>query len=882
MTDNIKIYKCFIGSPCDTEKERNACDRVFSEVNNTLGEHFNFRIESKKWEKDVYPDFGKDSQEVINQQIGNEYDIFVGIMWNRFGMPTERAESGTEEEFLLAYKRWEQNNDLNILFYFNVELINPNDLDIDQFLKVKEFKDKVKNLGGLYHEYNGVAEFEHDFKVHIQKVLLKKKDCSISEAVQDTIIEKIQLDNNKLIELFGSRLKMALRTYSSQPIFWVDPVLSKSNEILQNPDEEIDNTMLIPDIYKTRNSYIIKAPPQFGLTCLSHFIIKDAHEQLAIIGLYLDANTFKSNSIDKAIKKELDALNVSIECVSFIVLDSWNNTEVDFMRMLKKISDQYKKIPLIVMQSIDDTQFHGAKQDISIERDFEILHLLALPRNHVRKFVTAYNNTNQIGDEDVVLAKVVSDLDILNIHRTPINCITLLKVSEKYFDESPVNRTKMLEMVLFLLFNLDGIPTYKSKPDLKDCEYVLGRFCENMIKRDKYRFTRDEFIKDIKTFCKERLIELEIDLVFDVLYQNNIIIGRESEYVFRFSYWIFYFAAHRMHNNEEFANYIFTEKKYISFPEIIEFYTGIDRNREDALVILIKDIKEACDIVSEKVGLPDEMNPYRLMKWHPSDENINDFQKEVGDDVQQSKLPTELKDRYADRNYDPNKPYNQSVRTILNDYSLAVLMQKIKACSVALRNSDYVSPEIKRELLSEIIRSWEQLSKVLLALSPLLAKNGYAAFEGAGFILNGSWGNTFEERLIRIIKSSPTNVVGIFKDYLYSNKMGPLLFDNFIAESNPLRKHAIALFLVFERPNGWKSHIEEYISSIHKNSFYLYNIFIVLKSQYKYSFASYKELGEMKYLIKMGIAKHKLGIKRPGKEAIKKVSDNVIPFRKEE
>ena len=165
-------------------------------------------------------------------------------------------------------------------------------------------------------------------------------------------------------------------------------------------------------------------------------------------------------------------LDVSIDCINFIILDSWSNYEVDSMRMLKKIAEGYKSIPLIVMQRIDETKYKTPDDNISIDREFDVLHLLALPRGHVRKVVSAYNDIKQIGDEDKVVSKVVSDLDVLNIHRTPFNCITLLKVSEKYFDESPVNRTKMLEMVLFLLFNIDEIPTYKSKPDLKDCEYV--------------------------------------------------------------------------------------------------------------------------------------------------------------------------------------------------------------------------------------------------------------------------------------------------------------------------------------------------------------------------------------------------------------------------
>ncbi len=866
-----KIYKCFIASPSDTSKEREICDKVFMEINSTIGESMNFRVESRKWEQDVFPAFGIDSQDVINNQIGSDFNIFVGIMWKKFGTPTNRADSGTEEEFINAHKQWEQNKDIDLMLYFNKEAPELDDIDTEQLEKVREFSKKVAGLGGLYYVYNGAAQFETDFKKHIQKVLLNKVNC---------IGKPVDLNENlKIKEIFQSRFNSSLQTYSSQPIFWVDPILSKSDELLPNPDEDKENIVDVSVLFNNPQTTIIKAPPQFGLTSLSHFLIKEAYNKNSFLGLYLDASTFKSHSIDKYIKNELKQLDVTIDCINFIILDSWSNYEVDSIRMLKKLAEGYKNIPLIVMQRIDETKYKTVDENISIDREFEVLHLLALSRGNVRKVVSAYNNAKQIGDEDKVLSKVVSDLDVLNIHRTPFNCITLLKVSEKYFDESPVNRTKMLEMVLFLLFNMDEIPTYKSKPDLKDCEYVLGRFCEMMIKECNYYFTRDYFTKELRGFCSEKLIDLEIDLVFDILFQNNIIVSRNTEFTFRFSYWIFYFAAQRMHSDKSFAQYIFDNEVYISFPELIEFYTGIDRNRDDALKVLIKDLKNTCDTVENKVGLPADMNPFDSIKWKPSDESIEVIKAEIGENVNKSKLPVEVKDKYADRSYDQTKAYNQTVQTVMQEYSLIVLMQKIRASSVALRNSDYVSPEIKKELLSEILRSWEQVSKVLIAMSPILATRGYAAFEGQGFILAGDWGDSFEQRFNRVIQSIPTNIVAIFKDYLFSSKMGPLLYDNLKNETNSIRKHELALFLVLERPNGWKEQISSYITSIHKNSFYLFGIFNALRSQYKYSFASSKELSEMEYLIKMGLAKHQKGIKSPGIQAIKNISDKILPKR---
>src|SRR5690606_27841077 len=205
--------------------------------------------------------------------------------------------------------------------------------------------------------------------------------------------------------------------------------------------------------------------------------------------------------------------------------------------------------------------------------------------------------------------------------------------------------------------------------------------------------------------------------VFDVLFLNHIIVKQEFDYGFRSSFWIYYFAAKRMHNDETFAKYIFTSKKYSSFPEIIEFYTGIDRNKLDALETLTKDIKETCDIVNAKVRLTGNMNIFSGIQWKPTEEQIQSAQTQLSENVINSGLPEHIKDQHADRSYNQIKPYNQSIQAFFAEYSLHNLMQNIRASSRALRNSDYVKPEAKREMLAEILRSWEQISNVLLALT---------------------------------------------------------------------------------------------------------------------------------------------------------------------
>ena len=108
MSDPMLKIKVFASSPCDVSYERQQLGKVFEKLNRTLGREKNIHLELVTWETHTQPSMGR-PQGVINKQIGT-YDIFIGIMWKRFGTPTGKAESGTEEEFQLAYEGWKNNN----------------------------------------------------------------------------------------------------------------------------------------------------------------------------------------------------------------------------------------------------------------------------------------------------------------------------------------------------------------------------------------------------------------------------------------------------------------------------------------------------------------------------------------------------------------------------------------------------------------------------------------------------------------------------------------------------------------------------------------------------------------------------------------------------
>lgn len=870
----LKVYKCFISSPGDCSVERESCEKIVDDINLGLATHLGIRLETFMWENDVLQDIGKNPQDIIDPFIkASQYDVFIGIMKNRFGTPTQKFGSGTEHEFKDALLRKNKSTDSipRILFFFGKEPVDPDNFDFEQYAKVKEFKAKI-SYNGLYTDFISLDNFKDKLKNQLELFLQEQSPLdSPSDKIKevDVILKRMESDLNE-----------SLKTYNEKSPLWIEPIISTKREVPNTPNKNKENQIKIDLIINDPQDLIIKAPSEFGLTSLAHFLKQEAWKNGKVF-LYIDTKMTKRHKVLKDIKREAEAYffknMTDIDC---ILLDSVCFEESGKMQLLKNVCEEFIDIPIVIFNTLDNNFFLKSTDDdkVKISRNFTSYYLLPLPQNEVRKLVVSYSRIKSLKENhDVILSKVTKDLEILNMHRTAKNCISILKATSKIgSDYSPVNRTKLLETILTTIFEEYEIPTYHDKkPDVKDCSFVLGYFCELLLLRNDFEFTRDFFKREIKQFCEENFIELDVNYLLQVLIDNSIFSenASESKLYFRNSYWVFYFIAQRMNMNNEFLNSVYEGKKYIDFPEIIEFYTGIDRNKEDALNILNSDLKETLKDVRSKVNLPSDLNPYRAIKWNPKKEALEKIEANIGKNILSSGLPDEVKDKYDDKNYNQIRPYNQVISSVIREYSFLILMRQITATSRALRNSDFVKPAIKKELLDNIIQAWNEISKLLIALSPLLADRGSIAFQGAYFILDEEgfrFTNPIEKRKA-VLLAVPTNVVKIFKDDLFSSKMGPLIISKANNEANSLLKHELMLLIIAERPRGWRNVIDSYVINLDRDSYFLSGVLTALEFNKNYNAINVKDRKILSLLAKKCIAKHKFKKDNPGLGLIKKI-----------
>jgi len=189
MPEDTKKIRVFVASPGDVGQEREGLKAVVDELNTTIAPYKGLSLELVKWETHATPSMGR-AQGIINSQLG-QYDIFIGIMWKRFGTPTGRAESGTHEEFQLAYEQWESTKSIRILFYFCQAPFMPRTVDeIAQLQKVVEFREFLANIG-LTWEYSNSAEFPNIVRPHLARIILDtpsiaKESTAIETSLPET------------------------------------------------------------------------------------------------------------------------------------------------------------------------------------------------------------------------------------------------------------------------------------------------------------------------------------------------------------------------------------------------------------------------------------------------------------------------------------------------------------------------------------------------------------------------------------------------------------------------------------------------------------------------------------------------------------------------
>lgn len=163
------VLRTFLASPGDVAAEREVASRIVEELNLTWSRFLGLSLELVRWETHAWPGGDVDPQALINRQLGDEYELFIGVMWSRFGTATHRADSGTEEEFERAYARHTADRQsVRIMFYFK-SAPPPDGADPAQLARVTEFRERIQDEGVLSWAFENEQTFATLLRLHLSR-----------------------------------------------------------------------------------------------------------------------------------------------------------------------------------------------------------------------------------------------------------------------------------------------------------------------------------------------------------------------------------------------------------------------------------------------------------------------------------------------------------------------------------------------------------------------------------------------------------------------------------------------------------------------------------------------------------------------------------------
>lgn len=177
------VITLFLASPSDVAPERAIVTRVIDDWNAIEGRNRNVLFELLSWERNTSSSIGDDGQDVINGQIGDSYDAMIALFWTKVGMETERAVSGSVEEYERALARHNSGDDIEIGVYFKTAAPSLDMIKPSQYQGVLDLKDRIE-ADGVYHK-SFVDDISLDFEIklfldRISKKLLKSTDTKLT------------------------------------------------------------------------------------------------------------------------------------------------------------------------------------------------------------------------------------------------------------------------------------------------------------------------------------------------------------------------------------------------------------------------------------------------------------------------------------------------------------------------------------------------------------------------------------------------------------------------------------------------------------------------------------------------------------------------------
>lgn len=367
MPQEIIEIKVFISCPSDVEDEKDIAIRACESVSRMLAKE-KISVKPIHWRKDVLPIItGKDPQKIIDEHLKEaEYDIYIGILWKRFGEPQDNGKTPTEGEFEDALLRYKQTQKpLTTVFFKQKEFLPHNQYETLQYLEVQKFQEKIKSHGfGIYNAFTTELEFQ--------------------EKVNETIYEFVR----RLISIKDDEIHVARVQYKEVQNYLdrkVCPISEYRAERFFLPTDE--TAIATIELFKDQKRLVIVGDAGTGKTCelqriASHFSKKDSSYFPYLVSL----NKYVNQNIEQLLPTNWEKVP---DNQLLVILDGIDEIESknkrDAIRKIELFSEQHPGASFIISCRSNFYQFETDKSFGTL-KGFKTYILLPLEHSQIEHY----------------------------------------------------------------------------------------------------------------------------------------------------------------------------------------------------------------------------------------------------------------------------------------------------------------------------------------------------------------------------------------------------------------------------------------------------------------------------------------------------------------
>ena len=206
MPKNITQYSLLLSCPGDVTAEREIAEQVVKQFNHLYSSTIGISLLLKYWGTDVFPESGGKPQDLINNQLVDSCDAAIAIFWTRFGSPTDKYGSGTEEEIERMLQSGRQ-----VFLYFSDKPLSPSEHDSEGYQKIIEFRKRYSGKG-IYWLYSSDDQFKDLLFAHLTSFFLGKAKLDAYQNQNRPELRLLGIDQNGNLSDNASLYQFALNS----------------------------------------------------------------------------------------------------------------------------------------------------------------------------------------------------------------------------------------------------------------------------------------------------------------------------------------------------------------------------------------------------------------------------------------------------------------------------------------------------------------------------------------------------------------------------------------------------------------------------------------------------------------------------------------------